>query len=110
MAILATTEDTKQDISRASKTPFGALVDFMPQSDTKVESMGSKTIPGVFIGYHVHPGGLWSGDYLAFDYLPFKRDCDVVKSKVKIHRIKEVLKNHTRNFISPSPNDDENDS
>ncbi len=54
--------------------PFGALVDFMPQPDTKVVSMGSKTIPGVFIGCHVHPGGLWSGDYLVADYSPFTKD------------------------------------
>ena len=53
--------------------------------------MGAKTIPGVFIGYHVHAGGLWSGDYLVADLAPFRQDCDVVKSKVKIHRIKEVV-------------------
>ncbi len=47
--------------------PFGALVDFMPQPDVRVESMGPKTLPGVFIGYHVNPGGEWSGDYLVAD-------------------------------------------
>jgi hypothetical protein len=72
--------------------PFGALVDFMPQNDTRMESMGAKTIVGVFIGYHVHAGGLWSGDYLVADLAPFRQDCDVVKSVVKIHRIKEVVK------------------
>ena len=63
----------------------------MPQPDTRVVSMGAKTIPGVFIGYHIQPGGLWSGDYLVADLAPFRLDCDVAKSKVKIHRIKEVL-------------------
>ena len=55
---------------KGQQIPFGALVDFMPQNDVKVESMGPKTIPGVFIGYHVHAGGLWSGDYLVADYSP----------------------------------------
>ena len=49
------------------RIPFGALVDFMPQPDTRVESIGAKTIPGVFLGYHVHPGGVWSGDYYVAD-------------------------------------------
>ena len=61
------------------KIPFGALVDFIPQNDTKAESMGSKTIPGLFVGCHVQPGRLWSGDYLFADYSPFKKDCDAVK-------------------------------
>ncbi len=50
--------------------------------------MGAETIPGVFIGYLIHVGGLWSGDYLVADYSPFRSDSDVIKSKVKIHRIK----------------------
>ena len=68
-------------------------MDFMPQPDYKVLSIRAKTIPGVFIGYHIHAGGLWSGDYLVADLAPFRQDCDVAKSKVKVHRIKEVVKN-----------------
>ncbi len=56
--------------------------------------MGSKTIRGVLIGYHVPAGGLWSGDYLVADLAPFRLDCDVHRSKVKVHRIKEVVNNH----------------
>ena len=33
--------------------PFGALVDFMPQNDLNIESFGSKTIQGIFPGYHI---------------------------------------------------------
>ena len=93
---------------RGQRIPFGAYVDFMPQNDTKVESMGAKTIPGVFIGYHIHAGGLWSGDYLVADYSPFRRDCDVAKSKVKIHRIREVVWNHSGRFHYQSQSYDEN--
>ncbi len=38
--------------------PFEALVDFMPQSDVELESVGNNTIQGVFIGYRVNAGGL----------------------------------------------------
>ncbi len=63
--------------------PLGAMVDFMPQSDMKLESMGTKTILGVFVRYHVHAGGVWSGDYYVADDAPFKQDYDVLKSQSK---------------------------
>ena len=62
--------------------PFGALVDFMPQNDMKIESFGNKTIQGIFLGYHIQPGGLWNGDYIVADCEPFKKDGDVLESKV----------------------------
>ncbi len=60
----------------------------------------------MFVGYHIHPGGHWSGDYLVADYFPFKRDCDVVKSKVQHPSHKQVLNNHTGKFALPSQNDE----
>ena len=63
--------------------------------------MGDKTILGVFVGCHFHPGGLWSGDYLVAELHPFRRNHDVARSKVKIHRIREVVTNHTGKFIYP---------
>ena len=58
----------------------------------KLNPWDKKTIPGVFVGCHVQPGGLWSGDYLVSNYSPFKKACDVVKSKAKIHRVKRCWK------------------
>jgi hypothetical protein len=55
----------------------------------------------VFIGYHIHPGGVWSGDYLVAELAPLRKNFDVVKSKIKIHRIKEVVTNHTGKFTFP---------
>ena len=69
------------------------MVDFMPQPDVRVESMGPKTLPGVFVGYHVNLGGEWSGDYLVADLEYFRKKPDVARSGVKIHRIKEVVPN-----------------
>ena len=93
MATPATTEGTRKGHFKGDSIPFGALVDFMPQPDTKLVSMGAKTLPGVFIGYHVQAGGLWHGDYLVADRAPFRENGDVAKSKVKIHIIQEVVKN-----------------
>ena len=76
---------------KGDSVPFGALVDFMPQPDIEVVSMGAKTFPGVFLGYHIQPGGLWNGDYLVADLAPFRRDCDVARSKVKAHRVKDIV-------------------
>ena len=78
----ATTAGTRQAASPVSefpleRIPFGALVDFMPQPDMKLEAMGAKTTPGVFVGCHVGPGGRWSGDCLVADYAPFKKYRDV---------------------------------
>ncbi len=63
--------------------------------------MGSKAIPGVFIGYHINPGGVLGGDYIVADLAHFRQDHDVARSKVKIHRIREVVTNHTGKFIYP---------
>ena len=77
-AILVTIGDMEEVASRASAYLFGAAVDFMPQPDTKLDAMGGRTMPGLFVGYHTHAGGIWSGDYLA--------DRDVGKAKSLVPR------------------------
>ncbi len=39
------------------KVPFGALVEYMPQPDVKLDAFESKTRKGIFVGYHVLPWG-----------------------------------------------------
>ena len=86
---------------KGQQFPVSALVNFMPKPDVRVESMGPKTLPGVFVGYHVNPGGEWSGDYLVADLEYFRKNPDVPRSKVKIHRIKEVVPNLDGAFVFP---------
>ncbi len=43
---------------KGERFPFGVRVEFMPQPDVRVESMVNKTIPVVFVGYHVGPGSI----------------------------------------------------
>ncbi len=63
--------------------------------------MGPKTLPGVFVGYHVNPGGEWSGDYLVADLEYFRKNPDVPRPGVKVHRIKEVGLNPDGKFVFP---------
>ncbi len=86
---------------KGMQIPYGALVDFMPQPDVKVASMGPKTIPVIFIGYHVNPGWEWSGDYLVAGLEYFRADPDVPRNQVKIHRIKEVVPNTDGKLLFP---------
>ena len=88
MVVQVTIADREKGHFKGESVPFGALVDFMPQNDMKHGSMANRAIQGVFFGNHVHAVGVWSGDYYVADYGPFKKDCDVVKSKVNIHRTK----------------------
>jgi hypothetical protein len=61
------------------RIPFGTLVDFMPTPQPDNHDIGpfeSKTIPGIFLGYHEQPGGKWSGDYWVAEFEPFRSDPD----------------------------------
>ena len=74
------------------KIPFGALVDYKPSSKREasdVKKFDSRTLPGIFIGYHVHCGGKWSGDYLVLDVAAYKARTE--GAIVPVHRIKEVI-------------------
>ena len=47
------------------KLPFGCLIDFKP-SPTRGKAtpkFAPKAVPGIFLGYHLLPGGRWVGDY-----------------------------------------------
>ena len=70
--------------------PFGMIVDFLPQPDTKREPFDSKTLTGVMIGYHFHPGGKWSGDHKIAEYEPLRKNIDSLQKGLKVHRVKEA--------------------
>ena len=61
-------------LPKLTKLPFGCLLDFKPspvgeQSKT-VAQFALKAQPGIFLGYPLHPGGRWRGEYFvkALDY------------------------------------------
>ncbi len=50
----------------------------MPLPDTfkKRDAFESKTMWGIFVGYHVAPGGLHTGGYLFAEYAALKNNID----------------------------------
>ena len=46
--------------------PFAALVEYIPNKAKAraLPKFDTATRPGLMLGYHVHPGGRWSKDYL----------------------------------------------
>ena len=45
--------------------PYGARIDFLPPEPIRklLPKFGTRGVPGVFLGWHMHPGGKWSRDY-----------------------------------------------
>ena len=81
-ALLLTSKDTK-DIPKVKECPPKPMRD-------KLSKMGSRGVPGLFMGYHMHPGGRWSGDY----WVSPLADWDATKtsgSKVRFFRVKELV-------------------
>ena len=86
------------------RIPFGALVDIRPPEPVlkQMPKFGPRTVPAVFLGYHLNPGGRWRSEYLAAPLEDFKTDSEVAKSDtassagkrkrvVRIFRVKEVV-------------------
>ena len=71
--------------------PFGALIQYKPSSKRETELLskfGSKMLPAIFVGYHLHSGGRWSGDYLVIDAAAYQKRLD--GSRIPVHRVKEL--------------------
>ena len=72
--------------------PFGCAVQYKPSAAREVanlEKFGARAAHGIFVGYHLHSGGKWSGDYLVIDVSAY-RDHDEGYN-VPVHRVKESI-------------------
>ena len=50
--------------------PFGAMVEYHPISakdQSGLHQCGAKVLPGIFLGYVLYAGGIWTGDILVAD-------------------------------------------
>ena len=50
--------------------PFGSLVEYYPISAKdlwRLHQFGLKVLPGMFLGYALHAGGIWKGDIMVAD-------------------------------------------
>ena len=60
-------ENRFNDFYTGPAIPFGAEIEYKPSAPkvkNQMHPFGSKLLPGLFIGYYQHPGGLWGGDLL----------------------------------------------
>jgi hypothetical protein len=53
---------------KGNLVPFGSLVDFKPSpvylQKHPLCKFSPRALPGVFLGYYLHPGGIWRGEYI----------------------------------------------
>ena len=50
--------------------PLGSLVEYHPilaKDQSRIHQFGKKILPGLFLGYALHAGGIWKGDVLVAD-------------------------------------------
>ena len=77
------------------RIPFGALVDFLPSpvQGKQTPKFAPKSIPGVFLGVKLHPGGRWRGEYIAIPLSDFANCSSESEyaTKLHIHTVKEVF-------------------
>ena len=45
---------------------------------------------GIFLGYHFHPGGVWSKDYLVADYADLRSNPEADPADIRISRTAEI--------------------
>ena len=48
--------------------PFGCIVDDLPKPEVvrAIPKFEARACQGIFVGYHLQPGGEWKGEYLVF--------------------------------------------
>ena len=75
------------------RVPFGAEIGYLRfDRDTKADRahpFSSETHKGLFMGYHLHPGGSWSGDYWVLDHETVKH-ADNINSLHPV-RVKDII-------------------
>ena len=91
---------------KGKRIPFGAKVDFLPPPTLQkpLPVFAPKAVPGVFLGWHMHPGGYWSKDYLV-GYVPdFEAESGIARgrrNKVRGYRVRNVLLDDNGPFVFP---------
>ena len=70
--------------------PFGTLIRFKPNGPDQAAMLRyeQRSVPGLFLGFHLQPGGLFSGDYKLAALRSFRESHN---DKVKVYRVKEII-------------------
>ena len=90
------------------RLPFGCLIDFKPspvkgKTDAK---FAPTSVPGLFVGYNLQPGGRFKGDYLVISLADAKRLLEKPKSaRIFVQRVKEIYINPDEGYVFPMKED-----
>ena len=85
------------------RLPFGCLCDFKP-SPTRgkvLTKFSPRAMPGIFLGYHLQPGGLWKGDYYVAARSDFGEYHGSSFGHVPVQRVKEVIHDRLGGYQFP---------
>ena len=74
------------------RLPFGCAVHYKPSAHREVDDIQkfeARTRTGILVGYHLHSGGKWSGDYLVVDAAMYNDHAEEFMPHA--HRVKEII-------------------
>ena len=97
MELVPGSTDTTRASSKGRSCRSGASIEFKPTPvvGKPGPKFDPKAIPGIFLGYHVLPGGRWHGDYWVVPVSSFQGKENEMSKKVQLQRVKEVTHTHT---------------
>ena len=74
------------------RIPFGAAIRFAPPKSLakRLLKFGPNAVPGIFLGWHMHPGGVWKGEYLVA-YWPDFQELGIQAKRIAVHTVQEVI-------------------
>ena len=74
------------------RIPFGAGVRLAPPRPLakRLPKFSPNAVPGIFLGWGVHPGGKWTGEYLVAHW-PDYQSQGVTASRIPIYTVQEFL-------------------
>ena len=73
--------------------PYGARIDFLPPDPIKklLPKFGTRAVPGVFLGWHMHPGSKWSRNYKVAALADLDLTNPGRSKRVRVFRVREIL-------------------
>ena len=89
--------------------PFGSYVEYLPPPTTHIDcpKAATKSVPGIFLGWAIQPGGKWSGDFQVIS-LEAIRACDLSNTwwpeTIPVHRVKQLWTDPGLGSFSHLPN------
>ena len=85
--------------------PFGSLVEYYPISakdQSRIRQFGKKVLPGLFLGYALYAGGIWTGDVLVADLEELETmDASEIYSK-RLNAKEVIFPKENGEFIFPN--------